>query len=1311
MDICYMRQKLNIIILPVLALGALLIGLAGCMGKSPALSETEGKYPVYTSYRDIPGITEQEKAAIESLRKSRDRFIYGMEPSTECFYQEDGSLGGYAALFCAWLTELFGIPFEPALYEWGELLDGLESGEIDFSGDLTPTPERLKTYYMAGPIAERSVVSIRLIGSGGLEEIAARRPLRYAFLEGTTTYDQVSALLEGEFESVLVRDYDTVYRMLKSGEVDVFFDEAPYEAAFDAYGDIGAEDFLPLIYGPVFLTARQRELAPLVSLVQKALDKDGIRYLAGLYKQGYLSYTRHKFFTQLTAEEKQYLAARLQSGDPVPVGLEYDNYPGCFFNEQEQEFQGSVLDILAQIEILTGLKFQRAHERLAHWSRLLSMLESGEIALVSELIRTPEREGRYLWPDTFYQIDHYALLSRSDYQDIDVTDILYSKIGLTEDTAYTELFRQWFPHHQNTVEYSDILVILDALERGEIDLVMGTQNQLLSATNYLEKPGLKANIVFNRTYGSTFGFNVNETLLCSIVEKALGLVDTKTIVDRWTHRVFDYRGKLARSRMPYMIGASILLLCLIVLFFFMFRRSRLESKALEIAVAERTRELAAQTEIALSASRAKSDFLAQMSHEIRTPMNAVIGMSELALREEISVRVRSYIASIKQAGVNLLSIINDILDFSKIESGKMVIEPAEYFFTSLINDCINIIVIRLGEKHVRFITNIDGTLPRKMVGDVTRLRQVLLNVLSNAIKYTREGYFALTVTAGAWEGDKIVLTCTVADTGIGIKEEDMDKLFGDFIRFDSHRNQGIEGTGLGLAISRNLCRLMGGDITVKSVYGEGSVFTITIPQVVTDPAPIARVKDPETKSVLLYERREIYGESLTWSLANLEVPVSRTTKEELPPRLEKERPSFVFVSPDMAEITLNFIREKNLDTAMVILAKLEDTGIFQHRPMITIPAYTVPIANVLNGVQENRKKEGMEIGFTAPDARILIVDDISSNLEVARGLLRLYQMNIDTASGGQEAVELARKNSYDLIFMDHMMPGMDGIEATAAIRAWEEGQRRKNPEVFPQGIPIIALTANAVSGMRDVFIGKGFNDYISKPIEITELDSIIAKWIPPEKRVETGQPLKRESAESTELAIAGIDTAKGVAMTGGTESGYRKVLAQFYKDAAERLPLFAEVPSKTTLAAFTAQAHAIKSAAGTVGAAEVSMEAAELEEAGKAGDMEAIRKTLPLFHERLTRLIEGIGKVTAEKTGRVEAGDGGQEELTALLPTLRAALEAKNMKEIDKLLEKTEQLALSVQTREAINTVSDKVLMGEYQKAFDEVERILKELP
>ncbi|MDR2662669.1 MAG: response regulator, partial [Treponema sp.] len=384
---------------------------------------------------------------------------------------------------------------------------------------------------------------------------------------------------------------------------------------------------------------------------------------------------------------------------------------------------------------------------------------------------------------------------------------------------------------------------------------------------------------------------------------------------------------------------------------------------------------------AKAANEAKSVFLANMSHEIRTPMNAIIGMADLLLRENLPPGAGRKAWNIKNAGENLLTVINDILDLSKIESGRLEIVPAEYLLSSVLYDTVTIIRIKLVEKPLRFAVKIrDPIPPDRLEGDAVRLRQVLLNLLSNAVKYTHKGSVTLTVE-GKVLGENITLFFTVRDTGIGISPADMDKVFGQFSQVDTHRNRGIEGTGLGLAISRNLCRLMGGDITVESEYGKGSVFTAFVVQKVLDPAPL----------------------------------------------------NAAFAAPG-------------------------------------------PAANKTGAL------------FTAPGARVLVVDDIAANLEVASGLLAPYSMKIDVCTSGTHALHLAKENAYDIIFMDHMMPGMDGIEVTAAIRE------------FNKTVPVIALTANAVSGMRELFLEKGFNDFLSKPIEIAKLDALVAKWIPADKK-------------------------------------------------------------------------------------------------------------------------------------------------------------------------------------------------------------------
>jgi CheY-like chemotaxis protein len=576
------------------------------------------------------------------------------------------------------------------------------------------------------------------------------------------------------------------------------------------------------------------------------------------------------------------------------------------------------------------------------------------------------------------------------------------------------------------------------------------------------------------------------------------------------------------------------------------------------------------------------------------------------------------------------------------------------------------------------------------------------------------------------------LTFIVEDTGIGIQKENMDKLFNDFVQLDSHKNKGIEGTGLGLSISRNLCRLMGGDITVESEYGKGSIFTVTLMQEARDYTPIAKVENPEEKGVLLYERRAVYRDSLVFSFKNLGVPLTVTTREKLFEEIDRADLSgkpypFVFVSPDVSEKLLAYLKEKKHASIMVLLANLDDIEIYQQTTMAAIPAYTVPIANVLNGVSEIQFREQTRICFTAPQMKVLIVDDIVTNLNVARGLLELYKMNITTASSGEEAIDLVKENAYDIIFMDHMMPDMDGIETTAEIRALEEKRRKETAglsQVSPQGITIIALTANAISGMKEMFLGKGFNDYLSKPIETSRLDALITKWTPDEKKILADRKLKRDVFEGDRgTAIPGIDVKTGIHMTGGTLAGYNKVLASFRKDVLDRLPLleaFLYVPGKKRqyperdIDAFVTHVHALKSAAGTIGAAELSKEAAELEIAGKAGDIHTVEKKLSGFYQHLSEITERIDAALAENVPNAESGGGPGLSLSdagvrGLFAELKTALEAKDMEAMDRVSGELTDKGLDKETAETLDAVSDLLLVSKFKAASAKIDDKLGE--
>jgi signal transduction histidine kinase/CheY-like chemotaxis protein len=718
-------------------------------------------------------------------------------------------------------------------------------------------------------------------------------------------------------------------------------------------------------------------------------------------------------------------------------------------------------------------------------------------------------------------------------------------------------------------------------------------------------------------------------------------------------------------------------------------------------------------------NKSKSSFLARMSHNIRTPMNAIIGMSELALREDLGEQGREYVAGIRQAGDNLLSIINDILDFSKIESGKPEIVNADYLFSSLLNDVISIIRVRLNEKPVLFVTRIEGSLPSVMRGDEFRIRQILLNILDNAVKYTREGSITLSVkNSGAVPEDTVILSFEVADTGIGIKPEDRERLFEEFSRVDTKTNEDTGGTGLGLTIARSLCVLMGGNITVDSLYGRGSVFRVTLPQKVVDATPFARVENPETKSVLIYGEEGVQGEAIAYTLEKLGVACALVSQRaDFLEQLENRSWSFVFTPLALFDQVREILGEGAPETSPVLLAEHRESVPAGIR-VLAFPVEPLSLANILNGKRDNRgyhKSEKPE-RFTAPEARVLIVDDIATNLSVAKGLLSPYKMRIDCCQSGLETLELVKKNRYDLVFLDHMMPGMDGIETAAAIRALNTP--------YAGELPLVALTANAISGMKELFLEKGFNDYLAKPIELAKLDNILEKWIPESKQRKSAGG---EAKAGPSFSINGLDTARGIAMTGGTEAGYRGVLAAYYRDARERLPLL-ENPPEEALSLFVIQVHALKSASASIGAAELSREAAELEGAGKSGDLPAIREKLPAFREGLARLVgelEKSGILEEPETGEEDSAPGPQGtdgsqgtdgpegtakpegSLLPLLVSLKEAFEKSDLREIDYLMERLEKAAPAGKEKRLLSDISDKLLMAEYGEARETLEKFL----
>lgn len=535
---------------------------------------------------------------------------------------------------------------------------------------------------------------------------------------------------------------------------------------------------------------------------------------------------------------------------------------------------------------------------------------------------------------------------------------------------------------------------------------------------------------------------------------------------------------------------------------------------------------------AVAASEAKSTFLSNMSHEIRTPINAMLGMNEMILRESEDKNVREYAQNIHAAGDTLLGLVNDILDFSKIEAGKMEIIPVEYDISYMIADLVNMVRTRAEDKGLHFVTEIDENIPKILFGDEVRIKQAVTNILSNAVKYTEKGSVTIRIDYRGINFDKenIMLCFSVKDTGIGIKQEDMEKLFTEFERIDEKRNRNVEGTGLGMNITMRLLKMMGSELKVESVYGEGSEFRLEIKQKVVKWEPLGNYETAYHEAI---SKRKRY-------------------------------------------------REK----------------------------------------------------FKAPNAHILVTDDTRINLTVFRNLLKSTEVQVDTAISGADALILLQDKKYDVVFLDHMMPEPDGVQTLHILREDRENKNRN--------VPVICLTANAISGSRETYISLGFDDYLSKPIESDKLEDMLIKYLPKEKVclvTDDSEESVKDSASEYDISVLpewiqkckGIDPVEGVKNCAGPRE-FQNVLKGFYETIDDMADEIEGYLKDSDINGYTIKVHGLKSLARIIGASELSNRAALLEKAGKEEDMDYINanteETLLLlksYKENLSPVSEGNG--------------------------------------------------------------------------------------
>lgn len=686
----------------------------------------------------------------------------------------------------------------------------------------------------------------------------------------------------------------------------------------------------------------------------------------------------------------------------------------------------------------------------------------------------------------------------------------------------------------------------------------------------------------------------------------------------------------------------------------------------------------------------KSNFLANMSHEIRTPLNAIIGMAEMALRGDLPDEERGYLQQIKSSGRSLLAIINDILDFSKIESGKMEINETEYAVMSILNDTANIVMTRIGEKDINLVIEADPDVPFKLWGDDIRIKQVLVNLANNAVKFTQSGVVKISLHHKRTE-DGVILDISVRDSGIGIKAEDLEKLFTSFQQVDSKRNRNIEGTGLGLAIAREFVKLMQGQVDVESVYGEGSIFSFSVPQRIVIDLPSVHLKSEVPVKIASLIENVYVKKSFDDAAQKLHVEnILCQTMDEIEAAV-LAGVSFVFVEYFFWSSHLDKFTKEHPEVQMVIICDpRKEAFSIPGVCKLNKPVYCLNLAATLN-----RDSEGLydaehnvhEVRYEAPEARVLIVDDNAINLTVAKGLLSPLHMNVEVASGAYEAIEKIEKNHYDIVFMDHMMPDVDGVEATHMIRAKEDDYYRN--------LPIIALTANAINNAREMFLREGMTDFVAKPIDMTDITAKLYRWLPKEKIRELGAKAQTVTEEETHelLQIETLDVKAGLALSGSLDI-YKTILSDYYEVIEKKANYIEALEAQSDVKNYTIEVHALKSASKLIGAMELSALAAELEKCGNDKDIETIRAKTPELLARYRAYLPILAPYGKQKPVAVESVAMPLEALAQKLTELYDALEdfdidtaGERMQELCGCVLNEVQSALRTRLSEAISAM------------------------
>lgn len=696
-------------------------------------------------------------------------------------------------------------------------------------------------------------------------------------------------------------------------------------------------------------------------------------------------------------------------------------------------------------------------------------------------------------------------------------------------------------------------------------------------------------------------------------------------------------------------------------------------------------EMKQMTNAALKIAEHQSDFLANISHEMRTPLNAVLGTAEIALRRDMSDEMREYLHQIKSSAHHLLMIINDILDFSKIETGEMSIVPVDYEPLSLINDVAGIVNNQIGSKNIEFTIDLPPDLPLSLKGDNVRIRQVLINLLNNAVKFTKSGNVSLKISTRPISDKNVMLIASVSDTGCGISQENIGRLFKMFRQIDSKRNRNVEGTGLGLAISKKLLGLMGGTISVESEPGKGSTFTFEVPQEITREERSVVQSAPAGTVVCILLGNQYLRQSVETAVRE----IGAVTVSIDNPLLGDK--AYIIADYELLDDAKELIA-RNPELKCILIDRFDSTA-YSDNENITIirkPVYSFSLSAAMGIGEKFTRNDDTEsnVSFTAPEAYVLIVDDNDINRAIAKGVIEPLGMQVDLAASGAECIEKVRNFRYDIIFMDHMMPEMDGIEAAHIIK-----QR------FPSyaDVPIIALTANAAGDAREMFLREGMSDFIAKPISLRTITNKIRRWLPSEKIIPVSKSENKAQPQRILPDIPELDLKSAMELM-GSEKLLLNVIEQYYRSIDKNIAKINASYENGNIELLTIEFHSLKSTSKQIGANKLSQMAKDLETAGKNNNNIYISENIEKFLDEY----KTMKNVLSAYFGNKDNENAENQDIKPLLDELSDALSDMDALQIDDVLEK-----ISQNTSDSDKTYFDGIKAAIDDCDFDKAERIL----